>query len=417
MDMAKLDRLVHVAGRLFPAAEAAEDWLAHCVMPLAEHVSGREDVAAFHRLCDVVSPLRLVLYAFPIDPDRPGLLGATEPAQLRKRIAEIAGDTADGLSLQDCRTEVVRYDPERCVLRYEARWLLGHTGRTLKQVLYGKVYSGDEGARVGPAVSAVRAHALSGAGGSRPFLVPRFRGYLPDLRLVLLDALPGTPQVTPLIREWTAGGDLTAAGRLAIDRALSTCAGITSALHDVVVAEGPPRTLRTEVQVLQSDITAIAPLAPALAASLVSRLEVVIPETKDAPLPPAFGHGDLTPGQFLFDGPLSGLVDFDTTCVAEAALDLGQFTGHLAVTTRKAAAAAGRSADHGFDPARAFFDEYVRAAGITDEAMLLSRVAAYRTVTLARIAVDSWRQLKPARVHVAQELLHESAAVGAGRPR
>jgi ABC-type multidrug transport system fused ATPase/permease subunit len=402
-----------VAGRLFLAVDAAEHWLAQRVMPLAESITGRDDVSVFHRLCDVVRPLRLVLYAFPVDPERPGLLGATEPAELRKRIAEIV-DTADGLSLQDCRTEVVRYDLDRCVLRYEARWLLGQTGRTLKQVLYGKVYSGDEGARVGPAVSAIRAH-LSGASGSRSFLVPRFRGYLPDLRLALLDALPGTPQVTSLIREWTAAGDSTASGRLAVDRAMSTCAAITAGLHQVATVEGPPRTLQSEIDTVQSDVAGIAPLAPALAAALLSRLEDLTPNTGDAPLLPAFGHGDLTPGQFLFDGPVSGLVDFDATCLAEAALDLGQFTGHLAVTTRKAAAAAGVDADLGFEPARTFLEAYLRAAGSADEAMLLNRVAAYQTVTLARIAVHSWRQLKPARVLVAQELLQESAAAGTAR--
>src|SRR3712207_8430077 len=47
------------------------------------------------------------------------------------------------------------------------------------------------------------------------------------------------------------------------------------------------------------------------------------------PLPLVPSHGDLTPGQILFDGARPGLLDFDTVCQAEPALDLGQFLAYL----------------------------------------------------------------------------------------
>jgi aminoglycoside phosphotransferase (APT) family kinase protein len=189
---------------------------------------------------------------------------------------------------------------------------------------------------------------------------------------------------------------------------LSGCADITASLHDVAPTAGPPRTLRGELDAAQAEIAAIAALAPALAGSLSLSLESLEAAAQDAPLPPVFSQGDLTPGQFLFDGPLRGLVDFDTTSVAEPALDLGQFTGHLAVTAGKQLSAAGRAdAAEVRELTVAFLGQYVYAAGLNDASSLLARTAAYRQLSLSRIAVRSWRQLKPARVLTAQRLLEQ----------
>ena len=52
--------------------------------------------------------------------------------------------------------------------------------RSLKQVVYGKVYADDEGELVGPVVTALRKQLPNGPGSSLPFLVPRFQAYVPD---------------------------------------------------------------------------------------------------------------------------------------------------------------------------------------------------------------------------------------------
>ena len=49
-----------------------------------------------------------------------------------------------------------------------------------------------------------------------------------------------------------------------------------------------------------------------------------------------FGHGDYTYTQLIFDGTSSGLVDFDTICRAEPALDLGQFLAYSRLAVLKA---------------------------------------------------------------------------------
>jgi hypothetical protein len=307
-----------------------------------------------------------------------------------------------GLALQGCRAEVVRYGRESCVLRYELAWHLQPSRRSLKQVLYGKVYGDGRGRLVGPAVTALREHG-TGGGAALPFVVPRSRGYLPDLRLVLLEAVPGTPLLPALVRAAasTAPGD-----GLTPEAAVVACARVAAALHRTSIPVGPPRTLAGDIDEVRTAVDALAPLAPALAGSLHGHLSGLADVVLDPPGAPGVAHGDFDASQVLFDGPTTGMVDFDTVCAAEPALDLGSFTAHLAVAVRKAREAAGVDTDGGQDLESAFLREYLRLTGGDPDA-LLPRMRAYRTVALARLAVQSWCRLKPERLRSTVALLEE----------
>jgi hypothetical protein len=93
-------------------------------------------------------------------------------------------------------------------------------------------------------------------------------------------------------------------------------------------------------------------------------------------------------------------------CLAEPALDLGQFTARLAVVLRTAPGGAG-AAGGGADLESTFVHEYLRLSATGDRDVLLARVAAYRTVALARLAVRSWCQLKPQRLRPVLALLDD----------
>jgi aminoglycoside phosphotransferase (APT) family kinase protein len=190
------------------------------------------------------------------------------------------------------------------------------------------------------------------------------------------------------------------------EEAVVACARIAAALHQSSIPVGPPRTLAEEIDGLRGAVDDLAPMAPALAASLHRHLGAAGDLALGRPGPLGVAHGDLDPSRVLFDGPTTSLVDFDTVCFAEPALDLGQFTGHLAVAVRQAQDAAGVTHDCGEDLGSAFLREYLRLSG-SDPDALLSRVAAYETVALARIAVRSWCQLKPQRLRPALALLDE----------
>jgi aminoglycoside phosphotransferase (APT) family kinase protein len=148
-------------------------------------------------------------------------------------------------------------------------------------------------------------------------------------------------------------------------------------------------------------------MAPALAASLHRSLDTIGDLAADRPRPQGVAHGDLNPSQVLFDGPTTSVVDFDTVCLAEPALDLGQFTARLAAAVRAAEDAAGRTHAGEADLGSQFLREYVRVSGCGDPEGLFARVEVYRTVSLARLAVRSWCQLKPRRLRSTLALLDE----------
>ena len=400
-----------VGGRLFGSDDAAVSWLRDQLAPLASAAVGRRDLRMFDRTVHHVRDLRLVLHVFPLDPDLPGLLAATDEDHLDETLDPVLARSVEGLVLQECRSHLVQYARRgRCVLRYDVLWRLGTSPRPLKQVAFGKVYGDEQGAGVGPAVNGLRAYLDSPQSGAH-FLLPRFMGYLPDLRLAVLEALPGAPQVAALVRQQFAGG-APDPQQVTLETALESCARIAATLHRSGIDLGPVRTLRGELDAVHAELDGIAGLAPAVADTLRSRLARSESVRDDSPAPSAFAHGDLTPAQVLFDGPLCGLVDLDTVCQAEAALDLGQFLGYLALIVAKTAG--GRPAPDGSapeegvrDPAGWFLDTYLHEGHVPDPEQLAERVTAYRAVTLTRVAARSWLQLKPARLQLALRLLDD----------
>ena len=111
-------------------------------------------------------------------------------------------------------------------------------------------------------------------------------------------------------------------------------------------------------------------------------------------------HGDLTPGQLLFSVIGAGIVDVDTLCRGEPALDLGRFLAYLHVCGLRHAGAAAW-------PLLATLSAVVldAYAEVAPEAARLDRVSAYRALALARMGVSACRQLKDGRLRAVIEAL------------
>src|SRR4051794_27533681 len=392
-----------VGGRLSLTIEAAERSLSH-IQPPDAHLGSRDDLRAFARPVLLVPELRLVLHAFPLDPVLPGLVVATDALALVEMLGPVLTSSVPGLLLQRCHAEVVRYGRGSCVLRYELAWQLQRSRRSLKQVMYGKVYGDGRGRLVGPAVTALR-NPLGGTVSAVPFQVPRFQAYLPDVRLALLEAVPGSPLLPALLR---AGADgAPADGSPTPEAAVAACARIAAVLHRSSIPVGPTRTLTEEIDEVRAAVDALAPLAPALAGSLHRHLRSVGDLALDAPGPLGVAHGDFHPGQVLFDGSTTALVGFDAVCLGEPALDLGQFTARLAAAVAESRDPAVNARHSDEDLGAAFLRNYLHRRDSSDPDVLLARVAAYRVVALARLAVRRWCQLQPQRLRPVLALLDE----------
>jgi thiamine kinase-like enzyme len=320
---------------------------------------------------------------------------------------------ADDFTPQNCRMVPVNYARRyRCVLRYEIEGT-GRNGKPMRHEVYGKVATDSHGALIGQVIAALREQVLMQQN-SPQFNVPRSLGFRPDLQLSLLEAIPGTPQINQLLKARMSKTENGTPGAIALEDAIEACAQIASALHTSNVALGRRRMLDTDLAALRKEIQTVRHVTPELGARFQGWLEQIetYAEASDA-LPLCFSHGDYTYTQLIFDGKQSGLVDFDTVCQAEPALDLGQFLAYLKVATRKAQQRSANAHERlGEQLGERFLQAYVAANRDwrDDAERLRVRAAIYTVVSLLRMALHSWQQMKTARIENVLAVLEEEIA-------
>ena len=357
---------VTVLGRLLPTAAAAEAYRRTRVDPLVAAVAQR--LGPLRRAAAVVADLRLVLYAFPLDPALPALAAATDP---RRVLAELP--PAYGRGARSCAVEVVRYGRNgRCVLRYVPAGAPS---------CYGKLHADATGEHQQQLLAAVHPAV------ARELRVPRPLGYAAAIATSLCAPVPGRP------------ADLSdPAGQVAAVQAAARAAAV---LHAAPVLAAGARSLASDTAAVRAELATIRPLWPDVAAHLAAVLDELVDQARRAPEPPpVFCHGDLTPSQVLIDpGGGDGLVDFDAAARAEPALDLGRYRCYLRLALARAGSAAGAVLAEQF------------LAGYAEHAVPApaGRVALHERLSLVRVAARACVQLKSGRLRTALSLLSEEA--------
>src|SRR5205823_13152038 len=180
-------------------------------------------------------------------------------------------------------------------------------------------------------------------------------------------------------------------------------------LHDTWVPSVCARTLEDELLDLRHQLTDVVPFSPELALRLDTLLDVVeAAEARTEPMPVCLNHGDFTFSQLLFGGPAVGLVDFDSVCLAEPALDLGQFLAYLRLDVAKTEPSGEVGETLANALASRFLASYAfaRSARLT-EGPLRARVAVYEVVSLVRLTLHAWQKLKGNRLRAALRVLEE----------
>jgi aminoglycoside phosphotransferase (APT) family kinase protein len=230
--------------------------------------------------------------------------------------------------------------------------------------------------------------------------------YEPDLRLLVTEALPGGPRIPALLTKWAASSSGTADATAAeLRQRLRESARALAALHGSDLSTAPVHTASDEMTNIERELEVVRAVWPEEAELIMSRVPAP-PSAADAPEDVVLSHGDFTPSQVLQHGPGSAVVDLDTLCWADPALDLGRFLAHLHLLGLKAGGPAARERVDAL--ASEFLDGYAAAGPRTSAAALASdRIAFYMATTLARSALHSCRQLKPERFAFATSLLEQ----------
>jgi ABC-type multidrug transport system fused ATPase/permease subunit len=402
-----------VGGRLFHEACARDTYLREHIERLAACTRRRGDLKPFAVPAAALDSLPMAVYAFPIDPELPTLIRASDPTEMmmvfRNTLPEALGES---LVLDRCGVRPVRYARRRrCVLRYDVAGRVANSDRPAQLTLYGKVAADRPRRQADPALAALRERALDGTSGYR-FRVPRLLAVRPELNLTVLERVPGAPRVGPLIKSRVLGPQTASA--IGLEEAVDACAWIASSLHGWGIEVGARRTFEDDLNALRPDLEVVARMSPDLGAQLGEWTRQIVDRASTlAPLPAKFSHGDFTHDQVLFDDHAAGLLDFDGLCLAEPALDLGQFCAYLRLACAKAehAAQTGRSG-LGDELCDRFVRTYVEAAEMPhgEVRQLRDRIQVYEALRLVRVGGHSCQQLKATRLSTAVSVLEERIA-------
>lgn len=383
-------------GRVCAGRRAAADYLAAEVLPL---LPDEPAPTPWRRWAVSCADVGLVVHAFPIDPAVPTLARCLDLRRISTSGWPWTGGTPTSV-------DVVRHTRGgTAVLRYGVQSTVSDSPATPTSV-YGKVYSDTTGQRVSRALGSLSSSADLTPGA--PFVrLPASLGYQPDLRLLLTDELPGRPLLPALLRAVVSAdpGSPGPGASGAVLSALRAAGQALAALHAhkrTWAPVQPPGQPRRDVE---RELDQVALTWPDTADLVRAGLDRGTAGVADASTP-VLCHGDYTPSQVLFtDGAVSGLVDLDTVCWGDPAMDLGRFLAHLDLGIAKAGGSfaepwAARLGSH-------FLAGYGEAAGRRGlDSALLNRTRANRSIGLAFSALHACRALKEHRLDLALSLLN-----------
>jgi ABC-type multidrug transport system fused ATPase/permease subunit len=345
----------------------------------------------------------LALHPFPVDPELPTLARALEP-QLWRRLP---GSPAPG---EQRDVEVVHYPREgACVLRYHFEHAANGRSAAAADTLYGKVYSDHTGRTVHGFLSGLAENRPDGDVMQTQF--PKPVVYAPRQHLLVTEPLPGEPVIAAMIKAtWgeAAQPDRRVGHAVELRAAVRAAGGALVTLHDADVPAAPVRSASAELHALRSELAVVARDWPKVAAAVdraLGRLDT--DDLDDAEM--VLSHGDFTPSQVLMVDGTVAIVDLDSLCWADPALDIGRFMAQMELVAAKKGGV--RAAHLVEELCAEFLYGYDAAARGSTRAQTppSGRIAFYRATSLARSALHSCRQLKDHRFEVARSLLESTS--------
>ena len=403
-----------VNARLFQNLANCQTYLDSTLTPIASTMEKRPEIKPFVHPVAMIEPLKMALSIFPIDGLNPTLAAATDPATISSLFAEALPEVQSGrFVIKDVRLLLAHYGRyKRCVLRYSIDGLQTETQTPQNLTVYGKVDADGLGGVTVAIISALKERL------QEPELPYRFRipdslGYFPDLKLLLMEALPGKPFFKELLKTWNGSGNHETFydGEVTLEQAVNTCALIAATLHSSRIKLGPTTSFEMQVAKLRDENDILSYVYPELGAQIQSWINQTV-EFSQAyqAMPACFSHGDFTYTQLIFDGKDGGLVDFDSICQAEPAQDLGHYLAYQRLNIIKDQDPNSPFPQEAIERLCAIFlDTYidVRKGSIADETMLRGRVAIYELISLIRLTLHSWEKMKGSRLKQTLVLLEE----------
>jgi hypothetical protein len=265
----------------------------------------------------LVPELGMVVWAYPNDPNLPGLATLASPAAVGARIArapQTFGLPAEG-ELVDVRLAVGKYVPgQRCGYRYRVLWRTA--SGLVERRLYGKAYQEGASRAAWEVLAQLWASDACRRGALR---IPQPYAHDAAEEIVWQEMLPGKP-----LSKDAGVGDLV--------HFAAPVAASLGAFHATSLGLGPGLGEQAELEELAASTAKIARAYPAHAAraeALAARLSAAVPGLE--PVPQAPVHGSFKVSHiFAIDAGVA-FIDFDGAGLGDPTYDVGRFLAHLAV--------------------------------------------------------------------------------------
>jgi len=331
-----------------------------------------------------------MFYAYPNDAHLSGLAILSQPKKLQRLLYEHPGPYAGpSWRLSDRRlvADTVRYKPEkRAVIALSTRAVHRVTGAREDLRVFVRTYADARGERIHTLMEDLRGHMESGHGP----VVPVTYGYVPERRLLILEALPGRP----LAEFFQPQVDTQAVFR---------AAAALAHLHRVRQASVPVRTTPDVIEEVVSTALALTRVLPE-SRDTMDRLTHSLRNqaSSNRKVEPVFVHGDFHHGQVLVQTGRAALLDFDRSYLGDPAADLGNFCAHAHVLQSQGRAEDSRGL------AAAMLAGYEQAGGVNVEA---TRLAFWTAAALVQLSAHPFRTLQPGWRQRTRDLLDLAATL------
>jgi aminoglycoside phosphotransferase (APT) family kinase protein len=321
----------------------------------------------------------------PSDPGIPTIAAVLDPAELARQLRVLLGwDTSQGL-----RLSVLRWKANRCTVEIA----LGAAGGGAGRELIGKVYAEDR-SDVYRVMEEIR---QAGFGAQDEFAIPQPLAFLPSLRLLLYEKVPGASVRAMIVKS-------DAADRV---RAAEQSARWLARFHARAPRSGPVIHVHDQLMSSERAWRGMADLGEPFADKAGRLLERLSTTARGlGPIEPCAGHGMYTPSQVLLvdGGRRTVTIDWDTYQVADPSHDVARF---LVSLKRLGLKCFGSS--HALDAAaEVFLGTYVAAGGPADITARLPFQEA--VISLERAQTDAEKQKRGWRER-AETMLNEALAV------
>jgi aminoglycoside phosphotransferase (APT) family kinase protein len=314
---------VTVLGKLYPNGKGQGEYGRLC-----ESLQGKEHLfseANLNGLLLYEPELRLLLRCPLTDEKLPGLAVALDAEAMKPWLACCMDLVPAGPeSIVACAVETLRYKPgKRCTLRYRLESIDPKDGQTHQGSCIGKIYADrQEGEQVFATMVELAALGF-GRDAADGIKIPLPYGYVSELQMLLLEDVAGAP-----LKQSLSSPELAEHLRAAA-RALAK-------IHCCSLRVTRGYAVEERLATLQRGVTRAAQICPELAEPFEVSLRRIVGSAAGLRCPePVLVHRDFQYNQLLVGQESTGrpptvtIIDFDTLCHGDPAIDVGSFLAHL----------------------------------------------------------------------------------------